>query len=139
MFRLQTNVSFKLVHQRSAFKGLACGAKLCAHARLITHVQSPLSRYSLLQFQVAGVLFVCNKSASKLVARKHHFFGLACGALMRASALFSPPSRYSCHEFNLPHRTSIVLVSAVLLKSGLRPVPAVRVGMCVGMLRFCFL
>ena len=70
--------------------------------RVLTHVLSPPSRYSLMRFQVPGVLLVC-KSASKLDAPKHHLFGLACGALVCASAPTSPPSRYALHDFNL-HR-----------------------------------
>lgn len=73
---------------------------MCAHARLITALH------------VRGVWILCNKSASKRVARKHNFC-LACGALVCASAPIPPPLRYTCHGCSLPHRTSIVLDSAL--------------------------
>ena len=38
---------------------------------------------------------------------------LACGALVCASAPIPPPLRYTCHGCSLPHRTSIVLDSAL--------------------------
>ena len=70
------------------------------------------------------------------------FFGLACGALVRASAQISPPSRYTRRDSHLLHTASIVLVSALLLLATSASAPCnsavvvragVRVhGACVG-------
>jgi hypothetical protein len=82
-FRLRTNVFFKKdANSRFGLRRRDC---------VLTHVLSPPSRYSLMQFQVLGILFAC-KSASKVDARKHISFGLACGVLVWASAPTSPPS-----------------------------------------------
>jgi hypothetical protein len=45
-FRLQTNVSLKLLHKMTPFQGLACGARSCAHARFITALKVQLDAIS---------------------------------------------------------------------------------------------